>query len=193
MGLSQDLYKKAKTLIPGGTQLLSKRPELFLPEKWPAYYKSAKGCEIEDLDGNKYIDMITMGIGANILGYSDPDVNEAVKKVIDLGNMTSLNAPEEIELAELLIDIHPWANMVRYVRTGGEAMAVAVRIGRAKSKKDKVLFCGTADAKRHMALTLESEPALLYCLTGESQSQGYFWRWLSKKYLQHSQMERNHP
>ncbi|RLJ03606.1 MAG: aminotransferase class III [Candidatus Aenigmatarchaeota archaeon] len=142
MGLSQDLYKRAKKLIPGGTQLLSKRPEMFLPDFWPAYYDKAKGCEVWDLDGNKYIDMSYMGIGSCILGYADKDIDNAVKNAIDKGSMTTLNPPEEVELAELLCDIHPWAGMVRYARTGGEAMAIAVRIGRAKTEKDLVLFCG---------------------------------------------------
>lgn len=142
MGKSQDLYKTAKTLIPGGTQLLSKRPEMFLPDLWPAYYSKAKGCEVWDLDGKRYIDMSLMGVGSCILGYADSDVNEAVKKVIDSGNMSTLNAPEEVELAKLLIKLHPWAEMVRYARTGGEAMAIAVRIARAKSKKDILLFSG---------------------------------------------------
>jgi glutamate-1-semialdehyde aminotransferase len=142
VGKSQELYKKAKKLIPGGTQLLSKRPELFLPDFWPAYYDKAKGCEVWDLDGNKYIDMISMGIGACVLGFADDDVNAAVRNAIDKGNMTSLNAPEEVELAELLCNLHPWASMVRYSRTGGEAMAIAVRIARAYTRKDKVLFCG---------------------------------------------------
>ena len=142
MSKTQDLYRKAKKFIPGGTQLLSKRPEMFLPGLWPAYYSRAKGCEVWDLDGKKYIDMISMGIGANILGFADDDVNAAVKQVIDAGNMSSLNAPEEVELAELLCSLHPWAGMVRYSRTGGEAMAIAVRIARAHTKKDKVLFCG---------------------------------------------------
>jgi glutamate-1-semialdehyde aminotransferase len=142
MGISQDLYERAKRLIPGGTQLLSKRPELFLPGKWPAYYDRAKGCEIWDLDGNHYVDMITMGIGACILGYADPDVDRAVIEAVRKGSMTSLNAPEEVSLAELLCELHPWAQMVRYCRTGGEAMAIAVRIARASTHRDKVLFCG---------------------------------------------------
>ena len=142
MGKSQELYKKAKKLIPGGTQLLSKRPEMFLPDLWPAYYSKAKGCEIWDLDGNKYIDMSYMGIGSCILGYADKDVNMAVKKAIDDGSMSTLNVPEEVELAELLTEIHPWADMVRYARSGGEAMSIAVRIARAASGKDVVLFCG---------------------------------------------------
>lgn len=142
MGLSQDLYHDAKKIIPGGTQLLSKRPEMFLPDYWPAYYSKAKGCRVWDLDGNEYIDMCMMGIGSCILGYADDDVDKAVKEAIDSGVQCTLNSPQEVELAHLLCDLHPWAEMVRYARTGGEAMAVAVRIGRAKSGKDKVLFCG---------------------------------------------------
>ena len=142
MGLSQDLYKKGKKIIPGGTQLLSKRPEMFLPDLWPAYYDKAKGCKVWDLDGNEYIDMSYMGIGTCILGYADEDINAAVKKAINKGNMSTLNCPEEVELAELLCELHPWAEMVRYVRTGGEAMSIAVRIARAKTGKDLVLFCG---------------------------------------------------
>ncbi len=143
MGKSQDLYlQKARKLIPGGTQLLSKRPEMFLPELWPAYYEKARGCEIWDLDGNGYVDMSYMGLGACILGYADEDVDNAVKMAIDEGSMATLNCPEEIQLAEVLCEIHPWAEMVRYARTGGEAMAIAVRIARAKTGKDLVLFCG---------------------------------------------------
>lgn len=142
MGKSQELYKKAKKLIPGGSQLLSKRPEMFLPELWPAYYKKAKGCEIWDLDDKKYVDMSYMGLGACILGYADNDVNKAVKKIVRSGNMSTLNCPDEVELAEVLCGIHPWAGMVRYARTGGEAMSIATRIARAKSGKDIVLFCG---------------------------------------------------
>jgi len=139
---SQKLYKRAKQLIPGGTQLLSKRPEMFLPEIWPAYYDKAKGCSIWDIDGKKYTDASYMGLGACILGYADPDVDSAVKKAIDKGSMTTLNCPEEVELAEVLCGIHNWAGMVRYARTGGEAMAIAVRIARAKREKDVILFCG---------------------------------------------------
>ena len=134
--------QKARKLIPGGTQLLSKRPEMFLPNLWPVYYDRAKGCEVWDLDGNCYIDMSYMGIGSCILGYADEDVDNAVKAVIDKGSMATLNCPEEIQLAEVLCEIHPWAEMVRYARTGGEAMAIAVRIARARTEKDLILFCG---------------------------------------------------
>jgi len=138
----QKLYTQARQRIPGGTQLFSKRPELFLPEQWPSYYSKAKGIKVWDLDGNKYIDMSYMGLGACILGYADPDVDNAVKAAIDSGAMCTLNCPEEVELADLLCELHPWANMVRYSRAGGEAMAIAVRIARARTKRDKVAFCG---------------------------------------------------
>ncbi len=136
------LWKKAKKLIPGGSQLLSKRSEMFLPEQWPSYYKKAKGIEVWDLDGNKYLDFSIMGIGACTLGYADPDVNQAVKKAIDNGSMATLNCSEEVELAEFLCKLHPWAKMARFARTGGESMAIAVRIARVYSGKDKVVFCG---------------------------------------------------
>jgi len=142
MGKGQDLYTKAKKLIPGGVQLLSKRPEQFLPDLWPAYYSKAKGCEVWDLDGQKYIDMSFMGIGACTLGYADDDVNAAVYEAIQRGNMCTLNAPEEVKLASLMLELHPWAEMVRYSRGGGDAMAIAVRIARASSHKDIVLFSG---------------------------------------------------
>ncbi len=136
------LWEKAKKIIPGGTQLLSKRSEMFLPDGWPSYYSKAKGVEIWDLDGKKYIDMSIMGVGACILGYADNDVNTAVHRAVDAGSISTLNCPEEVDLAELLLKLHPWADMVRYAKTGGEAMAVAVRIGRAHTDKDIVAFCG---------------------------------------------------
>lgn len=138
----KSLWKKAKKLIPGGTQLLSKRSEMFLPDNWPSYFKKAKGVEIWDLDGNSFIDMSVMSVGACTLGYADKDVDEAVKNVINEGSISTLNCPEEVELAELLIKLHPWSESVRYARTGGEAMAIAVRIARAFTKKDKIAFCG---------------------------------------------------
>jgi glutamate-1-semialdehyde 2,1-aminomutase len=142
MGTGQQLYTKAKTKIPGGTQLLSKRPEMFLPDQWPSYYTKVKGVEVWDLDGNKFIDMSYNGIGACVLGAADPDVDDAVKAAIEAGSMCTLNAPEEVELAELLCEVHPWAEMVRYSRCGGEAMAIAVRIARARTRRDRVAFCG---------------------------------------------------
>jgi glutamate-1-semialdehyde 2,1-aminomutase len=142
MGTGQQLYRKAKQKIPGGTQLLSKRPEMFLPEQWPSYYRKAIGVEVWDLDGNRYLDMCHNSVGACILGVGDPDVDAAVKNAIEAGTMSTLNCPEEVDLAELLCDLHPWAEMVRYARGGGEAMAVAVRIARAQTRREVVAFCG---------------------------------------------------
>ena len=137
-----ELWARAKDIIPGGTQLLSKRSEMFLPDQWPSYFKRAKGVEVWDLQDTHYVDMSIMGVSACILGYADDDVNKAVKKVIDAGSMCTLNSPEEVELAELLLHLHPWADMVRYARTGGEAMVITVRIARAFSGKEKIAFCG---------------------------------------------------
>lgn len=138
----QLLYNKAKNIIPGGTQLLSKRPEMFAPDVWPAYYSKALGSNVWDLDNNKYIDMSIMGIGSNILGYADKDVDNAVIDAVQNGVSSTLNCYEEVELAELLINIHPWADMVRYARSGGEACAMAIRIARTSTNRDKVLFSG---------------------------------------------------
>jgi glutamate-1-semialdehyde 2,1-aminomutase len=142
MGTGQKLWQRAKRVIPGGNMLLSKRAEMFLPGQWPAYYSKAKGCRVWDLDGKEYIDMSIMGIGTNILGYGHPEVDDAVRGVVDAGNMSTLNCPEEVYLAERLIAMHPWADMVRFARSGGEANAIAVRIARAASGRDKVAICG---------------------------------------------------
>jgi len=142
MAKSQELYKKAKTLIPGGTQLLSKRPEMFLPDLWPAYYDKVKGCEVWDLDGNRYIDMSIMGIGTNTLGYAHEEVDDAVREVVSKGNMSTFNCPEEVYLAEKLIELHPWADMARFARAGGEINSVAIRIARSATGRDKIAICG---------------------------------------------------
>jgi glutamate-1-semialdehyde 2,1-aminomutase len=139
---SKKLWSQAKNLIPGGTQLLSKRPERFLPNQWPVYFDTAKGVEVTDVDGNKYIDMSLMGVGSCVLGYSDKDVDSAVQKVINKGTIATLNSPEEVFLAKELIKIHPWAHMARFARTGAEAASMAIRIARSHTKKDKVAFCG---------------------------------------------------
>lgn len=142
MGTGQKLWKRAKQVIPGGNMLLSKRAEMFLPDQWPAYFSKAKGCKVWDLDGNEYTDMSIMGIGTNILGYGHPEVDAAVHQTVDAGNMSTFNCPEEVYLAEKLIELHPWADMARLARSGGEANAVAIRIARAASGKDKVAICG---------------------------------------------------
>jgi glutamate-1-semialdehyde 2,1-aminomutase len=155
------LYERAKQLIPGGTQLLSKRPELYLPQGWPCYYERAKGCEIWNLDGRRFIDMTTSAIGACVLGYADSDVNDAVKQCIDAGSVSTLMVPSEVALAQRLCSIHPWAQMVRYARTGGEAMAVAVRIARACTGRSHIAVCGYHGwCDWYLAANLSSNQAL---------------------------------
>lgn len=138
----QDLYKRAKQIIPGGTNLFSKRPELYAPDQWPPYFYSAKGCRVVDVDGNVFLDMSTNGLGACPLGYADPDVDGEVIKAIRKGTATSLNAPEEVELAEVMLGGHPWAGGARFARSGGEAISIAVRIARAFTGRSRVIWCG---------------------------------------------------
>ena len=136
------LYDRAKGIIPGGNQLLSKRPEMFLPGLWPSYYKKAKGIDVWDMDNNKYQDFSILGIGTCSLGYANKYINRAVKKAISNGSMCTLNSYEEVLLTEKLLELHPFAEMVRYTRSGGEALAVAVRIARAASGKNRITLCG---------------------------------------------------
>ena len=93
-GLGQQYYNNAKSLIPGGTQLLSKRPEMFAPGLWPAYYSKAKGYKVWDLEGLEYLDMSIMGIGACSLGYADEDIDNAVINAIKNGSASTLNCAE---------------------------------------------------------------------------------------------------
>lgn len=138
----QHLYQRARQRIPGGTQLLSKRPELFAPEAWPAYYDRAQGCEVWDLDDRHYYDMTHNGVGSCILGYAHPEVSRAIIERIQRGSMCTLNAPEEVELADTLCAIHPWAEQARFARCGGETCAVAVRIARATTDRSLIALCG---------------------------------------------------
>lgn len=142
LGKGQKLWKRAKTVIPGGNMLLSKRAEMFLPDHWPAYYTKSKGCEVWDLDGNKFIDMSVMGIGTSLLGYCNEEVDSAVAQAVADGVASTLNCPEEVALAERLIELHSWADMARFARSGGEANSIAIRIARAASGREKVAICG---------------------------------------------------
>ena len=141
-GETQSLYRHARTRIPGGVHLLSKRPEMFAPGQWPPYFREARGCEIWDLDDRHYYDMGINSVGACLLGYADPDVSRAVVRRVRMGSMSSLNAPEEVALADRLCALHPWASQVRLARTGGELAAVAVRIARATTDRSAVAICG---------------------------------------------------
>ena len=142
MNKGQKLLKKAKKIIPGGNQLLSKRSELFLPGIWPTYYKKAKGCKVYDLSNRVYYDFAGMGVTACVLGYADNDLNKALKFGLNNGSMCTLNATEEVELAKKLINIHKWSQMAKFCKSGGEACMVAIRIARAYTNKNNIAFCG---------------------------------------------------
>ena len=158
---SLEMQERAKALIPGMTQLLSKRPDMFSLGVWPGYFSKARGVEVWDLDGNPHIDMSIGGIGANVLGYADSDVDAAVRAAIEKGSSSSLNCPEEVDLADLLCELHPWADKARFARTGGEAMTIAVRIARAHTGRDKIAFCGYHGWHDwYLAASLGSENAL---------------------------------
>ena len=139
---SQKVWKRALKIIPGGNMLLSKNPEMYLPGKWPTYFSKTSGCHVWGIDGIKYLDMCTMGVGTNSLGYSNKIIDNAVIKNIRKGNMSTLNCSEEVNLAEKLVELHPWAGMAKFARTGGEANTLAIRIARASTSRHKVAFCG---------------------------------------------------
>ena len=145
IGSGQKLWHRAKRSIPGGTMLLSKRPEMFLPDGWPTYFSRASGAKVWDLDGREYFDMSTMGVGTNILGYAHPEVDDAARGAIANGNVSTLLCPEEVYLAERLVGIHPWADMAKFAKTGAEANAIAIRLARAYNNKNKVNSYLTAD------------------------------------------------
>ena len=138
----QKLWKRAQKVILGGNMLLSKNPNMFLPTKWPTYFSKTKGYFVWDLENKKYSDLSLMSVGTNILGYSHNEVDNAVKKVLKLGNMSTLNCSEEVELAEKLLSLHPWFDVVKFARTGGEANSIAIRIARSNTKNTNVAFCG---------------------------------------------------
>ena len=142
MSSGQKLWRRAKKVIPTGNHLLSKNSDYILPEIWPSYFIKSNGYEVWDLDNNLYKDVSFMGVGTNSLGYNNQAVDLAVKRAISMGNMSTLNPPEEVYLAEKLIELHPHFDQVRFARTGGEANAIAIRLARAATGKDRVAICG---------------------------------------------------
>ena len=140
---NHSLWENAKEIIAGGNMLFSKRPDTILPGKWPAYFKSAKGCKITDVDGNTYTDLSLMGVGTNILGYANKSVDKSVINRLKNGNMSTLNCVEEVKLSKKLLEMNKWASKVKFARSGGEANAIAVRIARAfNDNRDSIAFCG---------------------------------------------------
>lgn len=139
---TQKMWKRAKSIIPGGNSMISKNPSIFDEISWPGHFSKSKGCFIWDLDNKKYIDLSLMGVGTNILGYSNSEINKKVQEKIKNGNISTLNSHEEVILAEKLIDINSWADKVLFARTGAEANSIAIRLARMYSGKDKIAFCG---------------------------------------------------
>lgn len=134
-------WRHAKEVISCGTGLMSKRAESFDPQSWPSYFSRCEGSHVWDENGRRLLDF-TGGVGAILLGYSDPEVNAAVRRRVSLGSYCTLVSPDEPVLAETLLSLHPWAARVRYARGGGEALGLAVRIARAATGRSGVAFCG---------------------------------------------------
>ena len=142
MNKNKSLWKKAIKIIPSGNSFLSKNPSRFKSNEWPTYFSKSKGSMIWDLNGKKYCDFSLMGVGTNILGYSNAKIDKEVIRKIKDGNMTTLNCPEEVIFSNKLLNLHPWAKMAKFAKTGAEANAIAIRLGRAYNRKNKIIICG---------------------------------------------------
>lgn len=136
---SWGLWREAQRLISGGTGTLSKRATLEGDE--PAYIVRGKGCRVWDMDGNEYIDYRN-SLGPVTLGYCHPAVDEAVRRQLDLGVVFGHPHPLEVELARELVDLIPCADKVRFLKTGGEAMAACIRLARAHTRRPRIVTCG---------------------------------------------------
>ena len=139
--ISNNLYARAIQTIPLATQTFSKSSMQWPLGASPMFFEKASGCNIYDVDGNKYIDYL-LALLPIILGYKDKDVDEAVKKQINKGVIFSMSHPIEIELAEKLKTIIPYAEMVRFGKNGSDVLSAAIRLARAYTKKDLVLVAG---------------------------------------------------
>ncbi len=142
MNNPKKIWKNARKIIPGGNGLLSKRPDRYSPDNWPTYYKSSNGVFVTDLKGKKYMDMAEMGMGTCVLGYANKYVDNIVKRNISNGVNSTLNSVEEFDLAKKILKFDKFADQVKFTRAGGEAMALAIRVARAETKKEKILFSG---------------------------------------------------
>lgn len=138
---SRAWLERAAKVIPSSSQTFSKGPTQFPQGVAPAFLQRAKGSHVWDVDGNEYIDYIN-GLGPTILGNDDAAVNEAVIKQVREGATFSMPHPLEVELAELLCEVIPCAEMVRYGKNGSDATAGCVRVARAYTKREKVACCG---------------------------------------------------
>ena len=135
------LWDKAKKKILNGNMLLSKNPEIILPTKWPTYFSKTNKINVWDLNNRIFLDCLML-VGTNVLGYNYPQLQKEIINTIQKGNISSFNCPEEVELAEKLIELHPWSSFTKFAKTGGEINLIALRIARANTKKQNVAFCG---------------------------------------------------
>ena len=139
---SEKMWSRAIRVIPGGNSMVSKNPNMFVPNKWPTYFTKAKGCYVWDLDKRKYTDISLMGVGTNILGYSNSKIDKKVLQIVKAGNISSLNSYEDVLLAEKILSFNAWADKVLFTRTGAEANSISIRLSRIYTGKEKIAFCG---------------------------------------------------
>jgi glutamate-1-semialdehyde 2,1-aminomutase len=138
---SDRLWARSNGLIPCGTQTLAKGPGQWVRGVAPKYLARGNGGRVWDVDGNEYVDL-TMAVGPLSLGYAYPAVDEAIRAQLESGITFSLMHPLEVEVAELVREVVPGAEMVRFSKTGCDVTTAAVRLARAFTKKQKVLCCG---------------------------------------------------
>jgi len=149
---SMSWLTRARRVVPGASQTLSKGPGMFVEGAYPAFLERGRGCRVWDVDGHEYVDYI-LGLASITLGYAYPAVSDAVARQLERGSIFSLPHPLEVEVSERLVEIIPCAEMVRFVKTGSEADAAAVRVARAATGRDEILVCGYAGWHDWYAIT----------------------------------------
>ncbi len=140
---SMALLARARRVVPGASQTISKGPSMFPEGAYPVFLERGRGCRVWDVDGNEYVDWI-LGLAAVTLGYDFPAVSEAVARQVREGSIFSLPHPLEVELSERLTEIIPCAEMVRFFKTGSEANAAALRVARAATGREVVLYSSSS-------------------------------------------------
>ena len=138
---SEALWARARSVIPLGTQTLSKSPTQFVDGVSPKFLSHGRGSHVWDVDGNEYVDW-PMALGPILLGYDEPAVTEAVIAQAHAGPTFTLMHPLEVEVAELLVDIVPCAEQVRFAKNGADATNAAIRAARALTGREHVIATG---------------------------------------------------
>ncbi|MFQ5570819.1 MAG: aspartate aminotransferase family protein [Rhodothermales bacterium] len=141
MNTSQQLYERARQLMPWGTQTNAKRPDESLAGIMPFFIERAEGCRVQDVDGRWYLDY-RMALGPILLGYRHPVVDDAVRAQMDKGVLFSMASPVELDVAEALTALVPGIEQVRFLKTGNDANSAAVRLARAYTRRDHLVTCG---------------------------------------------------